>query len=63
MIGSFVLSFYEIDLFFNFLQKNVVSLDGPVVTATGFGDELAVVSHSSPTLPSNERCVFCGLVT
>ncbi|PWA90383.1 transducin family protein / WD-40 repeat family protein [Artemisia annua] len=37
------------------LQRHVVSLDGPVVTASGFGDELAVVTHSSPTLPSNEQ--------
>lgn len=41
--------------FFNLFQKNVVSLDGPVVTASGFGDELAVVTHSCPTLPSNEQ--------
>ncbi|KAL4584152.1 hypothetical protein LXL04_008743 [Taraxacum kok-saghyz] len=37
------------------LQRHVVSLDGPVVTASGFGDELAIVTHSSPTLPSNEQ--------
>ncbi|XP_023762447.1 protein ENHANCER OF LHP1 1 [Lactuca sativa] len=37
------------------LQRHVVSLDGPVVTASGFGDELAVVTHSSPSLPSNEQ--------
>ncbi|KAK1422282.1 hypothetical protein QVD17_25282 [Tagetes erecta] len=37
------------------LQRHVVSLDGPVVTASGFGDVLAVVTHSSPSLPSNEQ--------
>ncbi|KAL9998133.1 putative transcription factor WD40-like family [Helianthus debilis subsp. tardiflorus] len=37
------------------LQRHVVSLDGPVVTASGFGDELAVVTHSSPPLPTNEQ--------
>ncbi|KAI3777496.1 hypothetical protein L1987_47296 [Smallanthus sonchifolius] len=37
------------------LQRHVVSLDGPVVTASGFGDELVVVTHSSPSLPSNEQ--------
>ncbi|KAD2805933.1 hypothetical protein E3N88_39310 [Mikania micrantha] len=37
------------------LQRHVVSLDGPVVTASGFGDELAIVTHSSPSLPSNEQ--------
>lgn len=37
------------------LQRCVVSLDGPVVTASGFGDELVVVTHSSAPLPSNEQ--------
>ncbi|KAG5522671.1 hypothetical protein RHGRI_034720 [Rhododendron griersonianum] len=37
------------------LQRNVLSLDGPVVTAVGFGDELAVVTHASPSLPSNDQ--------
>ncbi|GFZ16771.1 transducin family protein [Actinidia rufa] len=37
------------------LQKNVISLDGPVVTASGFRDELAVVTHASPSLPSNDE--------
>ncbi|XP_022006035.1 uncharacterized protein LOC110904500 [Helianthus annuus] len=32
-----------------------LSLDGPVVTALGFGDELGVVTHSSPSLPLNEQ--------
>ncbi|MCL7035969.1 hypothetical protein MKW94_022549 [Papaver nudicaule] len=36
------------------LQKHVLSLDGPVVTASGFKDELAVVTHAS-RLPSNDQ--------
>lgn len=43
------------------LQRYILSLDGPVVTASGFGDELVVVTHSSPSLPSNEQVLilFC----
>lgn len=37
------------------LQKHVLSLDGPVVTASGSGDELAVVTHSSSPLASGEQ--------
>ncbi|KAG2330058.1 hypothetical protein Bca52824_001238 [Brassica carinata] len=37
------------------LQKHVISLDGPVVTATGCKDQLAVVTHVSDCLPSNEQ--------
>ncbi|KAL3529378.1 hypothetical protein ACH5RR_008700 [Cinchona calisaya] len=37
------------------LQKYILSLDGPVVTLVGFKDELAVVTHSSPSLPSDEQ--------
>ncbi|KAK2969699.1 hypothetical protein RJ640_004205 [Escallonia rubra] len=37
------------------LQRHVLSLDGPVVTASGFGDELAVVTHASSSLPSNDQ--------
>lgn len=37
------------------LQKNVISLDGPIVTASGFKDELAVVTHISPPLTSNDQ--------
>ncbi|KAG5618412.1 hypothetical protein H5410_018236 [Solanum commersonii] len=37
------------------LQRHILSLDGPVVTAAGFKDELAVVTHASPPLPSNEQ--------
>lgn len=39
----------------HFLQKHVISLDGPVVTATGCKDQLAVVTHVSDCLPSNEQ--------
>ncbi|XP_022736596.1 WD repeat and HMG-box DNA-binding protein 1-like [Durio zibethinus] len=37
------------------LQKHILSLNGPVVTAVGFKDELAVVTHVSDCLPSNEQ--------
>ncbi|XP_010257868.1 PREDICTED: WD repeat and HMG-box DNA-binding protein 1 [Nelumbo nucifera] len=37
------------------LQKHVLSLNGPVVTASGFKDELAVVTHASDCLPSNDQ--------
>ncbi|XP_015883273.3 protein ENHANCER OF LHP1 1 [Ziziphus jujuba] len=37
------------------LQKHVLSLDGPVVTASGFKDELAVVTHASHCLPSDDQ--------
>ncbi|KAG8387949.1 hypothetical protein BUALT_Bualt02G0074400 [Buddleja alternifolia] len=37
------------------LQRYILSLDGPVVTVAGYKDELAVVTHSSPTLPSDEQ--------
>ncbi|VFQ80641.1 unnamed protein product [Cuscuta campestris] len=37
------------------LQRYILSLDGPVVTAAGFKDELAIVTHVSPSLPSNEQ--------
>lgn len=53
-----------IDCFFFFvffLQRYLISLGGPVVTATGFGDELAVVTHSSPSLPSNEQMLDFGV--
>ncbi|XP_027168941.1 WD repeat and HMG-box DNA-binding protein 1-like [Coffea eugenioides] len=35
------------------LQRYILSLDGPVVTLVGLKDELAVVTHSSPALPSD----------
>ncbi|CAN4088315.1 unnamed protein product [Withania somnifera] len=37
------------------LQRHILSLDGPVVTVAGYKDELAVVTHASPPLPSNEQ--------
>lgn len=37
------------------MQTHVLSLDGPVVTASGFKDELAIVTHASDCLPSNEQ--------
>ncbi|KAL1213187.1 Protein ENHANCER OF LHP1 1 [Cardamine amara subsp. amara] len=37
------------------LQKHIISLDGPVVTAIGCKDQLAVVTHVSDCLPSNEQ--------
>lgn len=43
---------------FDSLQKHILSLDGPVVTAAGFKDELAVVTHASDCLPSNDQVLF-----
>ncbi|PIN06279.1 WD40 repeat protein [Handroanthus impetiginosus] len=37
------------------LQRHILSLDGPVVTAAGHKDELAVVTHISPALPTDEQ--------
>lgn len=37
------------------LQKHILSLNGPVVTAAGFSNELAIVTHVSDCLPSNEQ--------
>uniref|UniRef100_A0A1J3CIA0 WD repeat and HMG-box DNA-binding protein 1 n=1 Tax=Noccaea caerulescens TaxID=107243 RepID=A0A1J3CIA0_NOCCA len=37
------------------LQKHILALDGPVVTAVGCKDQLAVVTHVSDCLPSNEQ--------
>lgn len=36
------------------LQRYILSLEGPVVTAAGFNDELAIVMHICPSLPSDE---------
>lgn len=36
-------------------QRYILSLDGPAVTAAGYKDELAVVTHISPPLPTNEQ--------
>ncbi|KAL8130298.1 hypothetical protein V2J09_019453 [Rumex salicifolius] len=40
------------------MQKDVFSLDGPVVTAVGFGDELAVVTHASQPLNNDQMLEF-----
>ncbi|CAN6815396.1 unnamed protein product [Brassica oleracea var. botrytis] len=37
------------------IDKHVISLGGPVVTATGCRDQLAAVTHVSDCLPSNEQ--------
>ncbi|CAK8534324.1 unnamed protein product [Lathyrus sativus] len=37
------------------MQRNVISLDGPVVTASGFKDALALVTHASDCLSSNDQ--------
>ncbi|RZC08509.1 WD repeat and HMG-box DNA-binding protein 1-like [Glycine soja] len=37
------------------LQRDVFSLDGPVVTASGFKDKLAVVTHATDGLLSNDQ--------
>ncbi|XWS51275.1 hypothetical protein CRYUN_Cryun12cG0162700 [Craigia yunnanensis] len=39
------------------MQKHILSLNGPVVTAAGFKDELAIVTHVSDCLPSNEQMI------
>ena len=47
--------FFDLKITCRFLQKHVISLGGPVVTATGCRDQLAVVTHVSDCLPSNEQ--------
>ncbi|XP_028763635.1 WD repeat and HMG-box DNA-binding protein 1 [Neltuma alba] len=37
------------------LQRNIISLDGPVVTASGFKDKLAVVTHASGCVSSDNQ--------
>jgi len=37
------------------LQKHVFSLDGPVLTASGFKEKLAVVTHAFDCLSSNDQ--------
>ncbi|XP_054806896.1 protein ENHANCER OF LHP1 1 isoform X1 [Prosopis cineraria] len=37
------------------LQRNIISLDGPVVTASGFKDKLAVVTHASDCFSLNNQ--------
>jgi len=36
-------------------QKHVLSLDGPVLTASGFKEKLAVVTHVFDYLSSNDQ--------
>lgn len=43
---------------YDLLQRYVLSLDGPVVTAAGFKDELVIVTHASECLPSNDQVLF-----
>ncbi|KAK8962747.1 hypothetical protein KSP40_PGU006198 [Platanthera guangdongensis] len=42
---------------FNFLmfQRHILSLEGPVVTAAGFRNKLAVVTHASDCFPSGDQ--------
>ncbi|KAK4567898.1 hypothetical protein RGQ29_003607 [Quercus rubra] len=37
------------------LQRHILSLNGPVVTTSGFKDELAIVTHTCDCLPSNDQ--------
>ncbi|KAJ6749212.1 WD REPEAT AND HMG-BOX DNA BINDING PROTEIN [Salix purpurea] len=37
------------------LQRHIISLDGPVATASGFKNQLAVVTHVSDCLPSIDQ--------
>ncbi|KAK3154137.1 hypothetical protein QOZ80_2BG0186610 [Eleusine coracana subsp. coracana] len=37
------------------LQMHILSLSGPVVTAAGHGDQLAIISHASDCLPSGDQ--------
>ncbi|XP_077215242.1 transducin family protein / WD-40 repeat family protein [Tasmannia lanceolata] len=37
------------------LQRYILSLDGPVVTAAGSKDQLAIVTHASDCLPSGDQ--------
>ncbi|XP_062194749.1 protein ENHANCER OF LHP1 1 [Phragmites australis] len=37
------------------LQMHILSVSGPVVTAAGHGDQLAIVSHASDCLPSGDQ--------
>ncbi|RLN35460.1 WD repeat and HMG-box DNA-binding protein 1 [Panicum miliaceum] len=37
------------------LQVHILSVSGPVVTAAGHGDQLAIVSHASNCLPSGDQ--------
>lgn len=46
---------FSLDGAFFFFQRYIFSLDGAVVTAAGNEDELAVVTHISPPLPTDEQ--------
>ncbi|KAM0848004.1 hypothetical protein ACQ4PT_054654 [Festuca glaucescens] len=37
------------------LQMHIISVSGPVVTAAGHGDQLAIVTHASDCLPSGDQ--------
>lgn len=37
---------------------HILSVSGPVVTAAGHGDQLAIVSHASDCLPSGDQVVI-----
>lgn len=50
-----ILCLFNLLSYGHFLQKHILSLDGPVVTAVGCKDRLAVVTHVSDCLPSNEQ--------
>ncbi|KAK7304216.1 hypothetical protein RJT34_15339 [Clitoria ternatea] len=51
-----VTSFYYLRIFSEGgLQKHVISLDGAVVTASGLKDKLAVVTHASDCLSSDDQ--------
>lgn len=49
---------FVIYIFFVCLQRHVVYLDGPVVTAWGFGDELAVVTYSYTIIHLDKNRIF-----
>lgn len=40
---------------------HILSVSGPVVTAAGHGDQLAIVSHASDCLPSGDQ-VFISIL-
>lgn len=43
------------------MQRHVISLDGPAVTASGFKDKLVVVTHASDCLSSNDQVLEFSL--
>jgi len=49
-----------------FWQMHILSVSGPVVTAAGYEDQLAIVSHASDCLPSGDqvfvRILICSSV-